>query len=88
VTTDIIPIYLRVPRHEIVYVKFIFESYEEVGICRTLDRHAAILVLLAVPDFVSQAHAIVAALQAEGVCEAIAPPPGLDGDVLGPGADD
>lgn len=85
-TTDIVPIYLRVPRREIAYVKFIFESYEEVGICRTLDRYAATLVVLAVPDFLDQAHAIVAALQAEGVCDPIAAPPGFDGDVLGPDA--
>lgn len=85
--TDIVPIFLRVPRREIAYVKFIFESYEEIGICRTLDPYAATLVLLAVPDFVAQAHRIVASLQAEGVCDPIGPPPGFDGDVLGPDAD-
>jgi len=37
---DVHPIFLRVPREEIGYVKFIFESYEDVAITRTLDRHA------------------------------------------------
>jgi hypothetical protein len=86
-TSDIVPIFLRVPRREIAYVKFIFESYEEVAICRTLDPHAATLVVIAVPDFVAQAHRIVAALQAEGACDLIGPPPDFDGDVLGPDAD-
>jgi hypothetical protein len=31
-------IYLEVAAEHIAYVKFIFESYEEVGIIRTMDR--------------------------------------------------
>ena len=43
--------YLEVPPEHIAYVKFIFESYEEIGIIRTVERHKAIIVLLAMPDF-------------------------------------
>ncbi|MBM4299859.1 MAG: DUF4911 domain-containing protein, partial [Deltaproteobacteria bacterium] len=31
-------IFLEIPPEHIAYVKFIFESYEEVGIIRTVDR--------------------------------------------------
>ena len=83
---DVFPIYLRLPPHEIAYVKFVFESYETVAVVRTLDRHAATLVVLVVPDFADAARAAVASLVAEGTCEEIATPPDFDGDWLG--ADD
>ncbi len=79
---DVVPIVLRVPRAEIAYVKFVFESYEGVAVCRTLDRHAAILAVLAVPDFEPVARRVVAALVAEGVCVEL-PPPANPVDWLG-----
>jgi hypothetical protein len=83
---DVVPIYLRVPRREIAYVKFVFESYEGVAVCRTLDRYEALLVALVVPDALPQARAIVAALAAEGACCEVAAPVG-DVDPLGPDED-
>ena len=44
---DLDEIYLEIPPEHIAYVKFIFESYEEVGIIRTVDRKKSIIVLLA-----------------------------------------
>jgi hypothetical protein len=82
---DVVPIFLRLPPREIAFVKFVFESYEGVAVVRTLDRRAALLVVLAVPDFEAEARAVVASLVAEGPCEETAPPPG-DGDWLGPDA--
>ena len=70
--TEVVPILLRVPRAEIAYVKFVFESYEDIAIVRTLDRYEARLVVLAVPDFLEQARLVVAALVAEAGCEEIA----------------
>ena len=51
--------YLEVPPEHIAYVKFIFESYEEIGIIRTVERHKAIIVLLAMPDFADIARDIL-----------------------------
>jgi hypothetical protein len=73
---DVVPIFLRVPREEIGYVKFIVESYEDVAVTRTLDRRAAVLALLVAPDFLPQARAIVAALAAELPCREIPRPAG------------
>jgi hypothetical protein len=79
---DVVPIFLQVPRAEIGYVKFIFESYEGIAVLRTIDRHQGLLVVLAVPDFLDQARRVVAALADEIDCREIEPPPGLD-DLLG-----
>ena len=80
---DVVPICLSLLPRDIAYVKFVFESYEGVAVVRTLDRHAATLVVLAVPDFEADARAVVRAMVEEGVCEETAPPPGFDGDWLG-----
>jgi len=68
------PIYLRVAPVDIALVKFVFESYEGVGIVRTLDRHAAIIVALISRDFLADAHGIVADLQTRIACQVIDPP--------------
>jgi len=84
---DVVPICLRVPRQEIAYVKFVFESYEGVAAVRTLDRRVALLVVLTTVDLEPVARAVIASLAAEGVCEETAPPSGFDGDWLGPDED-
>lgn len=81
---DVIPIYLRLPPREIAYVKFVFESYEGIAVVRTIDRRAATLVVLAVPDFEAQVRLVVRALVTEAGCEETGPPPDWDGDPLGP----
>jgi hypothetical protein len=55
--------YLEVPPEHIAYVKFIFESYEEIGIIRTVERQKAIIVLLAMPDFVDIARDILQSIK-------------------------
>jgi hypothetical protein len=58
-------IYLTIRPEDIAYVKFIFESYEAVGIIRTVDRKKATIVLLVVEDFVETARSIIDALKEE-----------------------
>lgn len=52
-------IYLETFPEHIAYIKFIFESYEEVGIIRTVDRKKAIIVLLVMADFLETARRIL-----------------------------
>jgi hypothetical protein len=73
-------IYLETRPEQIAYIKFIFEAYEDVGIIRTVDRHKAIIVLLAVDDFFDTARQIVAALKTEVPLAEIAPPAGAADD--------
>ena len=77
-----VPIYLEICPSDIAYIKFILESYEEVGIIRTIDRKKAIIVLLAVSDFIEVARAIVKSLQQEVTLIEIPPPPDLSDDWL------
>ena len=56
-------IYLHTFPEHIAYVKFIFESYEEVGIIRTVDKKKAIIVLLAMDDFLDTARKILDSIQ-------------------------
>jgi hypothetical protein len=79
---NLIPIYLEICPQDIAYIKFILESYEEVGIIRTVDRKKAVIVLLAVEDFVEAARAIVKSLQQEITLIEIPPPPDLSDDWL------
>jgi hypothetical protein len=75
-------VYLETPPEQIAYIKFIFESYEEVGIIRTVDRKQAIIVLLAVKDFIAAARAILAALKQEVPLVEIPRPADLKDDWL------
>lgn len=75
-------IYLEVPGEQIAYVKFIFESYEDIGIIRTVDRKKAIIVLLAMDDFLASARAILASLEDEIPLRQIARPATISDDWL------
>jgi uncharacterized protein DUF4911 len=75
-------IYLETPPEHIAYIKFIFESYEEVGIIRTVDRRKAIIVLLAVPDFAVVAQRILLSLKQEIPLEEIPRPADMSADWL------
>jgi hypothetical protein len=79
---DLQPIYLLTPPEHIAYVKFIFESYEEVGIIRTVDRKKAVIVLLAVKDFIDVARNIVEGLKWEVPLEQISRPADMSDDWL------
>ncbi|MGD9765344.1 MAG: DUF4911 domain-containing protein [Candidatus Binatia bacterium] len=70
----LVPIFLRLHPVDIAMVKFVFESYEGVGIVRTLDRRAATIVALTSRDFLRDAWAIIADLQQRIACEVIEAP--------------
>jgi hypothetical protein len=75
-------IYLVTPPEHIAYIKFIFESYEEVGIIRTVDRKKAVIVLLLVTDFLDVARCILDSLKQEVPLEEIPHPADVSDDWL------
>lgn len=79
---DLHEIYLAIRPQDIAYVKFIFESYEGVGIIRTVDRKKAVIVLLVVDDFLNVARSILTALQGEVPLTEIARPEEIGEDWL------
>jgi len=64
-STDVNEIYLEVQPRDIAYIKFIIESYEILGVIRTVDPAKAIIVVLAVPDTVALTRGVLAALERE-----------------------
>jgi hypothetical protein len=79
---EIRDIYLETLPEHIAYVKFIFESYEEVGIIRTVDRKKAIIVLLAMDDFLDTARSILDAIKRDVPLLEIPRPPDAGDDWL------
>ncbi len=75
-------IFLELLPEDIAYLKFIIESYEGVGIVRTVDQKRAIVDLLVVEDFMQTAVSILASLQQELSFAEIPPPPDISEDWL------
>ena len=75
-------IYLEIRTEDIAYVKFIFESYEGVGIIRTVDRKKAVIVILVVEDFLTTARSILASLKDEVSLSEITQPADIGDDWL------
>jgi hypothetical protein len=79
---DLDAIFLRIDPTDIAFVKFVIESYEEVGLVRTLDRKAAVIVFLVGVDFREAAESILHSLEDSVPLERIAPPDGAGEDWL------
>jgi len=58
-------IYFELRPEDIAYVKFIVESYEVIGLIRTIDRKKAIIVVLIVEDFLAVGRSLMDALKSE-----------------------
>jgi hypothetical protein len=77
-STDVVSIYLRVDPSDIGLIKFVIESYEGVAIVRTVDRKAAVIVLLAVPDCLGHVRGILASIADLARWEEVAAPADSD----------
>jgi hypothetical protein len=75
-------IFLRIAPVDIAFLKFLFETYEEVAIVRTLDRRAAVLVVLACNDYLAVAREILRAAADVVRLEEIPPPDDMGEDWL------
>jgi hypothetical protein len=58
-------LYFTLRPEDIAYVKFVLESYDGVGIIRTVDRRRAVIVALVVEDFLATARQLFASLIGE-----------------------
>ncbi len=67
-------LYLRVPRREIAYVKFILESYDNLAFMSVLDRFEALLCLTFSPDQEAEVRELVRGLAREVEIEEISVP--------------
>jgi hypothetical protein len=79
---ELTEIFFEILPEDIAYVKFIFESYEGVGIIRTIDQKKAIIDLMVVDDFQETARSIIASLNNEVPLRVISRPPDIGNDWL------
>ena len=75
-------IYLEIRPEDIAYVKFIVESYEGIGIIRTVDRKKAVIVVLIIEDFLTVGRSLLASLQCEVYLTEIPRPADIGDDWL------
>lgn len=59
------PVFVRVAPEQIVYLKFILESYEDLGVVRTLNASSGDLVVLALESTHEDTTALLQALSRE-----------------------
>ncbi|MGE0820772.1 MAG: DUF4911 domain-containing protein [Candidatus Binatia bacterium] len=71
---DVVEIYLRIRREDIALIKFVIESYEGIGIVRTIDRKKATVAVLAMPDWVTHMRTVLESLREEMDWHEIPPP--------------
>ena len=67
-------LYLRVPRPEIAYVKFVLESYDNLAFMSVLDRFEALLCLTFSPDQETEVRDLIRGLGREVEIEEIPVP--------------
>ncbi len=79
---DLHEIFLEIRPQDIAYLKFVIESYEGVGIIRTVDQKRAIVDLLVVESSLQTARSILASLQDEVPLKEIPRPPDIGEDWL------
>ncbi len=79
---DLTEIFLEISPEDIAYVKFIFESYEGVGLVRTVDQKKSIIDILVVDDFQETARSIVLSLNHEVKMKEVPRPRGIGDDWL------
>lgn len=72
---DAVRIFLRLPRRDIAYFKFVLESYEGMAVVRTENKRAGIVMLLVAPDFREEIEGLIEELGREIAIEVLHGPP-------------
>ena len=62
---DTISLFIQIPRHEIAYLNFVFESYEGVAAVRTVDPYKGIVELMVSPYYQEETREILKSLAEE-----------------------
>lgn len=76
------PIFIKLPASQIVYLKFLLESYEGIGELRTLDKDQALVVILALKDTKDHVLKMLESEKEKLKWEIPKDPPNLEGDWL------
>ncbi len=79
---ELCPIYVKLPAEHIVLVMFILETYEDLGVVRTLSAERGEIVILSVPDSVAHCRALIEDLSKTVAIREIPRPASVAGDWL------
>lgn len=79
---SLFPFFLQLPSENIVSLKFLLESYEGIGVLRTLDEQTGRVVILATEDTAPTVDGFLNSIAAELDLHRISKPPELEGDWL------
>lgn len=80
--TALSPVFIKLPTAQIVTLKFILESYEGLGVVRTLDAQKGEVVILAPADTVATLHELLESLRSDLQLRLVPAPPSVEGDWL------
>ena len=78
----LLPLFLKLPPQNIVELKFTLESYEGIGILRTINPQTGEVVILAVEDSAVELRAIIDSVSVRLELREIPAPENLDEDWL------
>ena len=59
------PVFLRLPPEKIVELKALLESYDELGVLRTLNRKTGVVVILTLSDLAETLDALLGSVTVE-----------------------
>ena len=75
-------IFIKLPPEQIVSIQLILESYEGLGIVRTLNAYRGVLVIIAPSDSMQILRELLSSLKQEFAVEEVEPPCDLASDWL------
>ena len=76
--SEFVPVFLQLLPKDIVYLKGILESYDELGVLRTLDVKSGSVVILAIADLKPELDKLLDALHGELDFKLVSSPPDWD----------
>jgi hypothetical protein len=76
------PILVKLPPENIVRLKFLIESYEGIGVVRTLEPDTGLVVILTMPDGAPTVLELLENLKGEIHCRVLPLPENADEDWL------
>ncbi len=76
------PLFLKLPPDNIVRLKFTIESYEGIGVVRTLNSNTGEVVILALDDTVNTVREVVETIKDDLSMRYIPPPESIEEDWL------
>lgn len=80
--SELLPIFLRIPKDNIALLIFLLESYDGLGVLRTINAAKGEVVILALSDTADIVNEFLLSVQKDLDCQLITPPESIKDDWL------